>query len=109
MQSNFLDMALVGKFLFGLVGVLLAMGALVLLLRFLQKKRLLPTGARNSLRVIATHFISSKQKLTILQWDTTQYLVMTAGDQIAVLDKRPLAILQEVSTMTPPKTKVLNP
>ena len=85
-----ISVAVLGKMLFGLIIVLGIMALMVLLLRFLQKQKLAIHGSKNTLKILQSNHIGSKQKLAVVAWGETQYLVGLGPSGGFLIDKKPL-------------------
>ncbi len=92
MQSteSLMSIAVLGKMLFGLLLVLGIMGLLILLMKFLQKKNLSLTGRKGNLKILQTSPLGSKQKLAVVAWGETQYLIALSPSGGFLIDKKPL-------------------
>ncbi len=95
-SESLISVAVLGKMLFGLIIVLGIMGILILLARFLQRQKLSLTGATNNLKVIQTSHLGPKQKLAVLTWGESQYLVGLTPSGGFLIDKKPLETKSEI-------------
>lgn len=88
--ESLLNMAVLGKLLFGLALVLGILAALVFLLRFLQRKKLDLSGVAVDMKIVHTTHLSPKQKLTLIHWDKMQYLIALTAEGGFLVDKKTL-------------------
>ena len=66
---------------------------------FLQKQKLSLTGQTSSLKILQTTPLGSKQKLAVIAWGETQYLLNLGPAGGFLIDKKPL------KTDKPPSSK----
>ena len=87
-SEPFMTAALFGKMLMGLFFVLGTLGLLVVILRFLQKKKFSVLGDKQALKIIQTSHLGGKQKLAVISWGQTQYLVGLGPSGGFLIDKK---------------------
>ena len=87
-NESVLSIAALGKLVFGLLSVLAILALLVLFLKFLQRKKLAFSGLGSDLKILQTTHLSPKQKLTIVHWQDTQYLIALTAEGGFLLDKK---------------------
>ncbi|NCP62812.1 MAG: hypothetical protein GW748_05815 [Alphaproteobacteria bacterium] len=94
-DESVLSIAALGKLVFGLLSVLAILGLLLWFLKFLQRKKLVFSGSGNDLKILQTTHLSPKQKLTVVNWQDTQYLIALTTDGGFLLDKKPIKIVDK--------------
>lgn len=87
-SDSLLTLAVIGKLVLGLVFVLSILFLLIVLMRFLQRKKISFTGRQGGVRVLQTYYAGSKQKLTVVQWEDTQYLLAFTANGGFLVDKK---------------------
>tara|TARA_R110002095_G_scaffold169351_2_gene147045 strand:- start:4842 stop:5150 length:309 start_codon:yes stop_codon:yes gene_type:complete len=87
--ESILNIAMLGKLVFGLLLILGLLGFLVLALKFLQRKKMAFSGLKSDLKIVQTTHLSPQQRLAIVHWNQTQYLIALTGEGGFLLDKKP--------------------
>ncbi len=100
-DESVLSIAALGKLVFGLLSVLAILGLLLWFLKFLQRKKLVFPGSGNDLKILQTTYLSPKQKLTVVNWQDTHYLVALTADGGFLLDKKPIKIIDKTKESAP--------
>ena len=89
-SDSLMTIAMFGKLFLGLIIVLGIMCVLVYLLKYLQKKKLALTGEKESLKIVQTNHLGGKQKLVVIAWKDSQYLISLNPSGGFLLDKKPI-------------------